>query len=98
MPWHGTLSGPATRVLLERALRVYGDSRFEHLATISVAHLYNLRKLMAYPSVCRHWTKTRPSPVSIGIRCSGWRYYMTCDLDRICSADWLTPAMWRSCH
>jgi transposase InsO family protein len=65
---HGTLSGPATRALLGRALRVYGDVRFERLAGISVAHLYNLRKLTAYQSVRRHWTKTRPTPVRIGVR------------------------------
>lgn len=65
---HGTLSGPATRALLERALRVYGDRRFDRLASISVAHLYNLRKLTAYQRVRRHWTKTRPTPVRIGQR------------------------------
>lgn len=65
---HGTLSGPATRVLLARALRVYGDRRFERLASISVGHLYNLRKRTAYQRVRRHWTKTRPTPVRIGLR------------------------------
>lgn len=65
---HGTLSGPATRVLLERATSVYGDGRFQRLAGISVAHLYNLRQLTAYRRVRRHWTKTRPTPVTIGIR------------------------------
>lgn len=65
---HGTLSGPATRVLLERAVRVYGDERFMRLSQISVAHLYNLRKLSAYQKTRRHWTKTRPTPVAIGVR------------------------------
>ena len=65
---HGTLSGPATRVLLERAVSVYGDGRFQRLAGISVAHLYNLRQLTAYRRVRRHWTKTRPTPVAIGLR------------------------------
>lgn len=65
---HGTLSGPATRVLLERALRAYGDARFERLATISVAHLYNLRQRAGYQSVRRHWTTTQPTPVAIGER------------------------------
>lgn len=65
---HGTLSGPATRVLLERACGIYGDVRFERLAAISVAHLYNLRKLAAYQAVRRHWTKTRPTPARIGVR------------------------------
>lgn len=41
---HSTLSGPATRHLMARAWRVFGDARYERLATISVGHLYNLRK------------------------------------------------------
>lgn len=40
---HGTVSGPATKKLMERACRVFGDARFERLAGISVSHLYNLR-------------------------------------------------------
>src|SRR3990172_4315043 len=39
---HGGLSGPATRCLMQRALDVFGDARYERLAAISVAHLYNL--------------------------------------------------------
>jgi transposase InsO family protein len=65
---HGGLSGPATRVLLERALSVYGDERFERLAGISVAHLYNLRQCTDYRKTRRHWTKTRPTAVPIGVR------------------------------
>jgi hypothetical protein len=41
---HGTLSGPATRHLLKRALHVFGDARFDRLASLSVSHLYNLRR------------------------------------------------------
>jgi len=40
---HGTVSGPATKKLMERALLIFGDARFERLAGISVSHLYNLR-------------------------------------------------------
>jgi hypothetical protein len=39
---HSTLSGPATEKLMERALLVFGDVRFERLASISVSHLYNI--------------------------------------------------------
>jgi hypothetical protein len=45
---HGQLSGPATKKLAERALRLFGDLRYERLATISVAHLYNLRRAAGY--------------------------------------------------
>ena len=65
---HGTLSGPATKRLMERALLVFGDARFERLARISVSHLYNLRGGKQYLSKRRHWTKTRPTGVPIGQR------------------------------
>ena len=45
---HGNLSGPATRKLAERAFHVFGDARYERLAGISVAHLYNLRHAAGY--------------------------------------------------
>jgi hypothetical protein len=65
---HGTLSGPATKKLMERALHRFGDARYERLATISVAHLYNLRKRSTYLRQRQHWTKTRPVTVAIGER------------------------------
>lgn len=65
---HGTLSGPATKKLMERALLIFGDARFERLAGISVSHLYNLRGGKQYQSKRRHWTKTHPTGVPIGQR------------------------------
>jgi len=65
---HNQLSGPATRKLMERALTIYGDNRYCRLANISTAHLYNLRKQTDYQKKRRHWTKTRPTGVPIGIR------------------------------
>jgi hypothetical protein len=65
---HGTLSGPATRKLCERAFAVFGDTRFERLANISNGHLYNLRHSAGYQRQRRHVDKTRPSPVTIGER------------------------------
>lgn len=41
---HGTLSGPATECLMQRAVAVFRDTRYTRLAAISVAHLYNLRR------------------------------------------------------
>ena len=40
---HDTVSGPATKKLMERAFRVCMAARFERLAGISVSHLSNLR-------------------------------------------------------
>lgn len=65
---HSTLSGPATKKLMERAFQVFGDTRFERLAGISVSHLYNLRRGTPYQRTRRHWTKTRPTGVPIGQR------------------------------
>jgi transposase InsO family protein len=65
---HGTLSGPATVHLMRRALQSYGDKRYERLATISVAHLYTLRKRAGYTERRRAWTKTRPTTLAIGER------------------------------
>src|SRR5487761_1943587 len=65
---HGTLSGPATKKLMERAVRLFGDARYERLAAISVAHLYNLRKRPGYQRQRVVWTKTRPVTIPIGTR------------------------------
>ena len=55
---------------MERALRVFGEVRFERLAGILVSHLYNLRGGRAYQNKRRHWTKTNPTGVPIGSRCA----------------------------
>jgi transposase InsO family protein len=65
---HGGLSGPATRHLMQRALRVFGDMRYQRLASISVSHLYNLRAGTGYRAQRQHWTKTHPVSVAIGER------------------------------
>ena len=53
---------------MERAYRVFRDIRYERLATISVAHLYNLRKRSGYQRQRRVWIKTRPVTLPIGER------------------------------
>lgn len=65
---HNTLSGPATRCLLQRAYTVYGDARYQRLATLSVGHLYNLRRQAGYQATRSHWTKTKGRVVTIGER------------------------------
>ena len=56
---HSTLSGPATKNLMERALLVFGDVRFERLAGISVSHLYNPR--LRGGRLCAGAVRTRAS-------------------------------------
>jgi transposase InsO family protein len=65
---HETLSGPATRRILEREVELYGQPEYARLATISVGHLYNLRKSQRYRERRLNYTKTRPTTVAIGER------------------------------
>lgn len=65
---HETLSGPATRRILEREVALYGRQEYARLAAISVAHLYNLRKSQRYRARRLNYSKTRPTTVAIGER------------------------------
>ncbi len=65
---HETLSGPATRRILEREVQLYGKQQYKRLATISVAHLYNLRQHARYRERLLNYAKTRPAAASIGER------------------------------
>ena len=65
---HETLSGPATRRILDREVELYGKQEYARLAGISVAHLYNLRKCQRYRERRLNYIKTRPTAVSIGER------------------------------
>lgn len=65
---HGNLSGPATRRILEREFTEYGQSAYQRLANISVAHLYRLRNSEAYRKHNTSYQPTRPTPIPIGQR------------------------------
>jgi transposase InsO family protein len=65
---HEVLSGPATRRILEREHTLYGKPEYERLASISVAHLYNLRRHPRYRQRLLPTAKTRPTQASIGER------------------------------
>ncbi len=65
---HETLSGPATKKILEREFREYGHAGYQRLAGISVAHLYNLRKRPRYRERRMNYTKTHAVQVAIGER------------------------------
>jgi transposase InsO family protein len=65
---HGTLSGLATKKLMERAFELFQEVRYERLARISVGHLYNLRRREGYQRQRQVWTKTRPVNLAIGER------------------------------
>ena len=65
---HGTLSGPATLALFQRAWELFGDARFERLAGLSNGHLYNLRHSRRYVQRLGARQPTRPTQVAIGER------------------------------
>ena len=65
---HEDVCGPAIAHLLQRAYRDYDDPRYERLATLSVSHLYNLRKSAGYQAQRMAFTKTRPVCNAIGVR------------------------------
>ena len=65
---HDSLSGPATRRILEREYQHYGKPEYERLAAISVSHLYNLRQQPRYRERRLNYTKTKPTAVAIGER------------------------------
>lgn len=65
---HDTPCGPAVKKLCERACGLFGQTQYTALASISVSHLYNLRKSISYTRQRRRFEKTRPKPSKIGER------------------------------
>jgi hypothetical protein len=63
---HGWLSGPATKKILEREYRVYGNLQFQNLSAISVSQIYNLRHSKGYRG--KRFTHTKPVFARIGER------------------------------
>ncbi len=57
---HETMSGPATKKILEREWKLYRHAEYQRLATISVAHIYNLRKRRRYRESA--WTTPKHAP------------------------------------
>lgn len=88
---HGTLSGPATTHLLKRARHVFGDARFERLASLSVSHLYNLRHSKIYQAQRVSFTKTRPVVNPIGLRRAPRAVRASSASTRFTRAIWTAP-------
>jgi len=65
---HNTPNGLTMKKLCERAYMLFGQDEYQRLASISVAHLYNLRKSNAYIRQRRNIQKTRPRASHIGER------------------------------
>jgi hypothetical protein len=65
---HEDVCGPAIAHLLRRAYHLHGDARYERLASLSVSHLYNLRKSTGYQTQRTTFMGTRPVRNAIGVR------------------------------
>ena len=65
---HNTPNGLTIKKLCERAYVVFDEQGYHRLASISVAHLYNLRKSTPYLRQRRHQEKTRSKTSHIGER------------------------------
>ena len=65
---HGTLSGPATRRVLQREYNEYHIEAYQRLAGISSAQIYRFRKTAEYRKRHTSYQPTRPTPNPIGER------------------------------
>ena len=65
---HDQPNGYALKKLCERAYGLFGEMEYQRLATISVAHLYNLRKSKVYQRCRIVHTKTKSKASEIGER------------------------------
>lgn len=65
---HQIRSGAATKKTFERMFLVFKDIGYERLSTISIAHIYNLRKTLYYRECYQVYTKTKSTKVLIGER------------------------------
>lgn len=65
---HGQPSGPVLKKLCERACERFEQQQYQRLASISVSHLYNLRKSKTYQRQRCTLTKTQPKTAPIAQR------------------------------
>ena len=62
---HGTLSGPATRRILQREYHEHHIEAYQRLAQISSAQIYRFRKTAEYRKRHTSYQPTRPTPIPI---------------------------------
>lgn len=65
---HDTPCGHAVKKLCERAYTVFNEEKYKRLSTISVSHLYNLRKSKTYARSRQYFEKTKPRQSAIAER------------------------------
>jgi transposase InsO family protein len=67
---HGHLSGEATRAVLKREYRVFGQQQYRAIATISKTQIYRIRNenRQYRSSEARYLARTKATQVAIGVR------------------------------
>lgn len=65
---HNFPNGVALKKILQRMAELYGDTRYRTIATISMQHIYNMRKSVLYLRITKNYKKTKPAVVPIGER------------------------------
>lgn len=65
---HGRLNGIATQLILQKEYREFGKEAYKRISSISISHIYNLRKTRRYAFETLTYTKTNPVKRDIGER------------------------------
>lgn len=65
---HKRLSGPATKVILEREYKTFNKQEYSNICNISSSHIYNLRSTRQYVSNSLTIEKTKHTSIPIGQR------------------------------
>ena len=65
---HDFPNGAALKRILARMWEKYRDKAYANIASISVAYIYVLRRSAIYKRLAKHYQKTKPSVINIGVR------------------------------
>jgi len=67
---HDNPNGKTIKCILEREYSVYKKQDYRLISTISVGHIYNLRKTTLYRRINTNYQHTHPTATPIGERCA----------------------------
>lgn len=68
--WHDYPNGAALKKTLERMAKEYGEEEYRNISTISVSHIYNLKKTVSYQRSVTFYQETKKTKGRvIGERC-----------------------------
>jgi transposase InsO family protein len=65
---HDYPNGAALKKILARMWEVYKNKAYKNIAQISVAYIYIVRRSLTYRRITKHYQKTKPNVVNIGVR------------------------------